>query len=84
MVRYAAAQGLLRHPAMAGPRCAALTTLSLGGQLTSWVVVRRRHNQGVDALATHALGIAVGLRGAGERPMLVMGNGWPQQLAYPA
>ena len=69
---------------MAGPLNAAFTALSMEGHLPTWIAVRRRHNKGADALATHALGLAAAMRATGARRSIILGDGWPPQLVYPA
>ena len=84
VVRCAAAQGFLKRPSMAGPLHTYLSRLSLTGHLSTWIAVRRRHNKAADALATHALSLALDLRKQGlHGAHLTHGTGWPTHLALP-
>ena len=84
VVRFAAAQGFLKRPSMAGPLHTYLSRLSLTGHLSTWIAVRRRHNKAADALATHALSLALDLRERGlHGAHMTHGTGWPTHLALP-
>ena len=84
VVRFAAAQGTLRQPSMAGPLHTFLSKLSLTGHLTAWVAVRRRHNKAADALATRGVLDAAELHHGGTHGKHVhLGLGWPQRVAQP-
>ena len=84
VVRYGAAQGFLRNPALAGPLHTFLSRLSITGHLATWIAVRRKHNKAADLLATLALELAVGLRDQGiHGRQVTIAKGWPAALAWP-